>query len=154
MKAQQVNWLGDVILAQPLSFKFMACFACLVILSICIFGYFGTYTKKSTLTGEIVPAAGIVRIFPPQAGVVLESKVKEGQHINAGAVLFVMSSDKASSLGDAQAVISMSIRQRQSLLAAEMARVRSVSSNDRATLITKIASSRKGLAAIDTMIKI
>jgi hypothetical protein len=35
----------------------------------------GTYTRRATVTGQLVPSAGVIRVHTPQAGVVLEKKV-------------------------------------------------------------------------------
>lgn len=60
-----------------------------------LFMSLGQYTKRAHAGGLLVPTTGLIRIQPPQPGVVLERRVKEGQAVRAGDVLFVMSSELA-----------------------------------------------------------
>jgi hypothetical protein len=41
----------------------------------------GTYTERSTVGGQILPEAGLVKVYVPQAGIVLEKRVVEGQAV-------------------------------------------------------------------------
>lgn len=150
--ANQTNWLGGVVLISPLSFKLMAIFGICTFISVVIFGYFGTYTKRAEVTGQIVPEGGIVRVFPQQAGIVLDVRVKEGRHVSRGDVLFVMTSDKTSTVGESQQQISNSIRKRQALLSEEVNRVQVIAKHDRASLVTRVNSVRNQITTIDSMI--
>ncbi|WP_229213414.1 MULTISPECIES: HlyD family secretion protein [unclassified Duganella] len=81
---------------------------------ICFFIFFST-TRKAKCQGVLLPTAGIVRIIPAQAGVILESRVVEGQIIKAGDILFVLSGERSSQLaGSTQKVVSTLLGQRKS----------------------------------------
>lgn len=79
----------------------------------------GEYTRKARVVGFLAPNQGLVKVFTPQAGTVTHCKVKEGQQVQSGDELFVLSSDQASlENNDAQATaITTIIARRDSLLA-------------------------------------
>ena len=54
----------------------------------------GSYTRRATVTGQLVPAAGVLRVFTPQTGVVLEKRVVEGQPVKKGDIMFVLGSER------------------------------------------------------------
>ena len=138
LKSRQVSWLGDISLARPLSFTFMtavsACFCLLVVL----FFIFGSYTKRSTINGELVPDHGMVKVYSPQQGVLLKRYVSEGQVVRSGDVLFLISSDRQqTSVGDTQATISGLVRSRHASLLEELAKTKSLHGLERATALRK-----------------
>jgi membrane fusion protein len=66
-----------------------------------------------------------VRIYPTQAGVVVERKVSDGQTVSQGDVLFVLSSERASSArGETQTAISRALESRIDRLHAELGQQR------------------------------
>ena len=42
------------------------------------FGFWGQYTRKEHVTGYLAPTQGLIKVFTPQAGTVLEKRVSEG----------------------------------------------------------------------------
>ena len=79
--AQRPQTLGRIVLTRPLSYRLLTGLA--VASAVCVGGflYWGTYTQRSTVAGQLVPDAGLVKVHTPQAGVVVEKKVKEGQTV-------------------------------------------------------------------------
>jgi membrane fusion protein len=55
---------------------------------------FGHYTRAVAISGYLVPEGGILRVFAPQSGVIVEKRIKAGDHVDKGDVLFVLSSDR------------------------------------------------------------
>lgn len=79
LEAQGTKLLGQVILT-PKASTLWLCIACaLVGAAIVAFLVLGSYTRRATVTGQLIPSSGVMRIHTPQAGVVLEKKVDEGQ---------------------------------------------------------------------------
>lgn len=82
--------------------------------AIVLFFVLFTTTRKVNCQGVLLPKAGIVRIIPAQPGVVLESRVREGQHVRGGDVLFVLSGERSSSMaGSTQQAVSNLLGQRK-----------------------------------------
>jgi membrane fusion protein len=90
---RKTQWLGAVLLEPRISHKVS------MIVSVCaataIIGilFLGSYTRKERISGWLMPEKGIVRVLPPQAGVVQSIKVKEGAKVAKGDPLLVLSSD-------------------------------------------------------------
>ena len=95
LQARQQQWLGRIVLIRPVSFRVLTLFAIACMVAFALFMLLGQYTKRARASGLLMPTAGLIRIQPPQAGIVLERRVKEGQAVRAGDVLFVMSSELA-----------------------------------------------------------
>lgn len=99
---QSQRLYGTIILRQPWSSTALTLlFACLVGLLIAFFFTAG-FSRKDNLGGLVLPDRGLIRVPVPQAGVVVEKKVVEGQRVRAGDVLFVVSSERSTRRGQTQ----------------------------------------------------
>jgi membrane fusion protein len=113
LTARTTQWLGSVRLTQPIGYYVVAWVGLGIALSLGAFGYFGTYTKKATVIGLVTPAAGVVRISNASAtGALAEVRVREGQTVAAGDVLFIISNERVSDAGATQALIGAELRHR------------------------------------------
>jgi membrane fusion protein len=154
LQARHASSIGAIVLIRPLSFTFLtlcatACACCVV-----LFLLFGTYTKRSTVTGQLVPDVGVVKVLVPQPGIVLSKHVDEGQRVERGATLYVLSSERQSSTqGDVQAAISEQVGRRQSSLQDEVAKTRRLQQEDRNALTKKIDGLDTEIAKIDSLME-
>ena len=92
---QKDRLYGEVLLLHPFSYQLMTGCAVALLLLTVFFLCWGTYTKKETVKGLIVPDKGIVKIFGQQQGIIHKIHVTQGQKINEGAPLFTVTSDKS-----------------------------------------------------------
>ncbi|KVE71806.1 hypothetical protein WI97_02770 [Burkholderia vietnamiensis] len=72
---------------------FLTAIAACMALAVALLFVFGTYTRRTTVEGVIVPDTGLVKVYTQQAGVVLRKAVTEGQHVTRGMVLYTVSTD-------------------------------------------------------------
>lgn len=107
---------GAVLIHQPWRYSVVAALAAALILLAAAFAYFGTYTRKATVSGLLTPAGGMLRLTAPGAGLVSEIHVDEGQAVAAGEPLFVISGERLSADGGTQAAIAVQLRQRLALV--------------------------------------
>jgi membrane fusion protein len=113
LTARSTQWLGSVRLTQPIGYYAVACVGLGIALALGAFGYFGSYTKKATVIGLVTPTAGVVRISNSSGtGALAEVRVREGQTVAAGDVLFVISNERMSDAGATQALIGAELRHR------------------------------------------
>lgn len=113
----------------------------------------GTYTKRSTVEGQLVPVSGLVKVYPLQAGILLKKHVVEGQKVKKGDVLFVLSSDRQSGMqGNIQASISANVAERRQSFEDELAKTRTVQQDERDALTKKIASLESELSELAVQI--
>lgn len=113
------QWMGAIRLAQPISAWLIVGVAVLVSVALIAFISLGTMSKKARVTGITVPTAGNLSIAAPNAGVLIQSHVKEGDVVQAGQVLFTLSTQRQNSQGEITALIAHQLRARQDTLIAE-----------------------------------
>lgn len=121
--AQAAHWLGSVRLHRPWSFAAVTGIALFFACALVAFAAWGDVNRKARLVGLLVPTAGSLNITAPQAGVLLEMPVKEGQRVQAGDVLLVLQTERSSVLngtvGDTTARVAQQIEARQQTLTTE-----------------------------------
>jgi membrane fusion protein len=118
---QRIRLYGTVILARAPSHVFLTCLFTTIALAIIAFFIFFSTTRKAQCQGVLLPTAGVIGLVSVQAGVVAETRVKEGQTVHAGDVLFVLSSERSSSAAaSTQKNISALLETRRDSFAAEL----------------------------------
>jgi membrane fusion protein len=94
---------GAVVLARPLSFTLLTALFVALAAAIVLFLACFSYTRKTSLPGVVLPTQGLIRVVPAQAGQIVEARVHEGQAVQAGDVLFVLSPEHAAPAQDSAA---------------------------------------------------
>ncbi|WP_084004541.1 biotin/lipoyl-binding protein [Terasakiispira papahanaumokuakeensis] len=92
-----LSHMGQVFIHQPSSYAWMALVAFFLILLVAAFVFWGTHTRKVSAPGLLVLSSGVLRILSPTQGQVLDIKVSEGQHVEKGEPLFIISDERISS---------------------------------------------------------
>jgi membrane fusion protein len=127
LKARSARSLGQIILTPHAKTTWLVLIAAVLGVLVVLFLTYGTYTRRATVTGQLVPSAGVIRVHTPQTGVVVERKVNEGQIVQKGDVLFVLNSDRlGSGTREIQADIGQQVDERRRSLEAELARNKGV----------------------------
>jgi membrane fusion protein len=104
--ANRRDTLGPIVLACPVSFGILTCVGLLLASLLGALLAFGAYSAHSTLRGRLVPDRGVIDVHSPQLGTIVDKRVVEGQHVERGEVLFVVSSERlTSALGPAQSAV-------------------------------------------------
>jgi membrane fusion protein len=86
---------GDIVLLPGAGSRWVAIAAMAVVVGLASLLYWGSYTQRATVSGVLQPATGLIRVVPGSTGVVIERKALEGQDVQRGDVLFVLSSDRS-----------------------------------------------------------
>ena len=114
LEARRTSWLGAISLAQPLQLWLLTVLAVLAALAIVAFLVLGTYTRRSSVAGQLVPTRGLATVLAPSTGVVADLRAREGQRVDAGQALAVVKVPRATpSAGDTQAALEARLAQRQ-----------------------------------------
>lgn len=154
LNARQVKWLGEIVLIRPISFSFLCALAGGLAVAVLIFLFFGTYTKRTTVSGQLVPDLGLVKVFVPQYGIVVKKNVVEGQAVKRGDVLYVLSSERYSDTqGSVQATISRQVNARRTSLQNALDKTRRLNEEERAALLNRISGLESELAKIDSQVE-
>ena len=88
VESQRQRLLGEVVLAQPLSFTVLALFMVSIVATVMVFVTTGSYARKETVTGHLSPEKGLVKIHAPRPGIVGQLYVHEGQVVCMSACSF------------------------------------------------------------------
>ena len=154
LTAARTQSLGAIVLVGPLSFATLTGAAALFACAIVAFLIFGSFTQRSTVSGQLVAEAGLVRVYAPQAGIVLERHVLEGQSLKSGDPLFVVSTERSSAANvDTQALISERVRSRENALQAEIQNTRTLQQRESEDLDHKAAGLQSELAQLQSQIQ-
>jgi membrane fusion protein len=149
VEGRRQAWLGTIQLVRPVP---LAVLTLLVVVIAVLAGAFlveGRYTRKARITGVLVPDRGVLRLVPPQAGTVLETRVVEGGSVREGDVLFVLSVDRASVSGDTQAAVQQSLAARRSSLQDAARRTAQLRAEQAGALDRQILDVRQELSQMD-----
>lgn len=126
VEAQSASQHGDIVLVPGGSSRWTALAALMLVLVLLAYLILGSYTRRSTVTGQLTPSDGLIRIIATQPGVVIERKARDGQQVRRGDVLFVTSGDRAGpDAGNYQRGITEQITARINSLQAELLRLNS-----------------------------
>lgn len=106
LQAQKASSHGRIVMIQPPSLILLSGAALVFTSAVVLFFLFGSYTRHSTVSGQLLPDAGLIRIYSPATGVVLERRVREDQHVNPGDVLFVVSGERSIGAGNSNLDVS------------------------------------------------
>lgn len=122
---------GEIVLIRPLTLSFLTGVAAIIAVAFVSFFVLGSYTKRSTTSGQLVPDLGIIKVVAPQIGTVAEKNVVEGQTVTRGEVLYVITSEhRSSAFGETQALMSERTRARIRNLQQQIENTRSLSLSD------------------------
>ncbi len=139
LNAQKPKWLGNIILVRPLSYTILTWVAAACALLVVIFLIWGSYTKRSTVIGQLLPDIGVVKVYTPQLAVVAQKLVVEGQEVKKGDPLYVLSSERQSGAqGAIQAAISQQVQSRRQSLIEELEKTRRLQREERDALAKRI----------------
>ncbi|MFA5630677.1 MAG: HlyD family efflux transporter periplasmic adaptor subunit [Porticoccaceae bacterium] len=116
LSSQNSAHLGRVLIHQPWGYTVAATVSGILILLVISFAWFGTYTRKTTVSGLLVPAEGVLRLTAPGTGTLSQVNVTEGQRVEAGDRLFILSGERLSSSGGVQESIGKQLHRRLAIL--------------------------------------
>lgn len=85
---------GEIMLVPGTSSRWVALLGLGVVLALGLLITQGSYTRRSTVSGQLFPSEGLIRVSAAQPGVVAELHIRNGQLVRRGEVLLVLSGDR------------------------------------------------------------
>lgn len=154
-------WHGKVILIQPLGMRAASAAVILFAIGAVLFLTQAQYTRRMSAPGVLAPDSGLIKVQSPQGGIILERRVREGQQVRAGDVLYVVSaevmyapgSDHAARAGATAAQLEQ-LRARQALIEADGVHSAAVERAERREAQAKAASLEAEVQQLDQEIAV
>lgn len=94
IKSRLDRSLGSTRINIPLSFKVVSIISFGLLSILLMFIFFAEISEKISVPGYLDADKGIVTIYSEQGGTILKSALEEGQRVNKGDILFVLSHDE------------------------------------------------------------
>lgn len=140
LQHQRARWLGEVVLIRPVTLRVFVLIAISCAGAILAFLVWGQYTRHTTVSGQLVPDTGLVRVYAPAGGIVSRKAVSEGQSVQRGDLLYVLTSERQDATSSpVQASISREVLSRKTSLQDELAKTRLMQREERAGLEERAA---------------
>jgi membrane fusion protein len=148
--ARRGEWLGSVIVAASLSRWLLTLLALTLALAVLLLLFFGQYTRRETVSGQLVPSTGLINIAAPSMGTITRSQVRDGQQVKVGDVLLELSSEQASAaLGDTQTLVAQQLGIQHARLRSDLANQKLLAAQYADTVRAKIVLLHSQLKQID-----
>lgn len=119
LAARQAQWLGTIRIARPMSFSLVTAASLAMAAALIAYACWGEVTRKVTVHGVLLPAGGLINVAAPQAGVITDSLVREGDEVQAGQPLLRIRSERITAGGDAALLTTQALAARRASLEAE-----------------------------------
>ncbi|WP_126284960.1 HlyD family secretion protein [Burkholderia stagnalis] len=148
LDATRHKLMGAVSLYSPPYRWLMIGVATALTLVVVAFFVFGTYTKRERVAGQLLPAKGLLTVAPPLTGTVIDTRVREGQAVAAGAELLAISAEVATELGGTREMVARQLKFQRSRLETDLAGQSELDSEARRGLRARAAALHDQLAQI------
>ncbi len=150
LEAKRRGWLGGISLARPTGLWWLTLAAALAATLVALFLVLGTYTRRSTVTGQLVPSKGLSTVLAPATGIVSRLDAVEGDRVRNGQVLAVVTVPRATvAEGDTLVALEQRLaRRRESLIEGQDAQ-RELLETRGAGLRAQLAVARQELAQLE-----
>ena len=102
-QAKKNCWTGQIVLVRPFSLQFLTFCAVALAAILVAFLIFGSYTNKTTVTGQLLPTTGVVRVYSQDMGIIANQHVMNGDFVKKGDILFTLFTSRNDDNGSIQA---------------------------------------------------
>lgn len=106
---------GSVLIHQPPSYYIIAVISLAMVTASLALAYFGTYTRKASARGLLMPEQGLFRLVAPSSGQVSTVNVREGQSVDLGQPLFTLTTAQVTSSGPTHLLVRDQLERRLGL---------------------------------------
>ncbi len=148
--ARRLSLIGESLEAHPVSYPRLTAASVAIVLALILFACFGELARKAQVHGYLAPSAGLIKVYAPHPGTLIERRVAEGQSVRRGDELFVVSPEGASTqIAETQATAIAQLEQRLKNLEAERADQQQLATVQAGALRDSIASQERELQELD-----
>ena len=151
-EAKKHKWTGRIVLTRPFSFVFFTWCAAAVAAVILLFLIFGSYTRKTTVEGQLLPVSGLVKVYAPDMGIISEKKFNDGDFVRQGDELFTLSTSRYSGSGDIQQRLAAEAALKKTLLLQEIGHAQRLHEGDERSLRSGLAKLQSQLGDVNKQV--
>lgn len=119
VQAQAASFLGAIRVAHRPGHWAAAGGALVVALALVGFSAWGEVTRKAHVPGLLMPQQGTLPLSANAAGTLTERRVREGEFVHAGQVLFIITTERRAEQGDTALLVAQTLQQREQSLHTE-----------------------------------
>ncbi|HEY2345119.1 MAG TPA: HlyD family efflux transporter periplasmic adaptor subunit [Xanthomonadaceae bacterium] len=120
-EARRNDSLGSATCAPRLSHWLVTSLAVAISVGVLSFLFFGHYTRRERVDGELIPVSGLFNVVAPFNGTIAGVRVRDGQAVKAGDVLLEVTAENYSAtLGDTHAFVLEQLRARKAQLSDDL----------------------------------
>lgn len=149
VQQQSARLDGDVIIAQPVSSSFLTTVLLCVVIAIIAFLSLTSFNRKETVSGYLKPDIGLAKVVSSRAGVIQQVYVDDGQQVQAGDRLALVTVPEHLSAGDSlTGTLFQGLLQQTELVNLRKQQVISQLSQQETELTTRLTLSRNLLSDI------
>ncbi|HEX6443033.1 MAG TPA: HlyD family efflux transporter periplasmic adaptor subunit [Stellaceae bacterium] len=146
---------GDIALLQPVSTKLLVWLLTGAVTIAIVFLCFAQFSRKQTVSGFLIPAAGTLKVFPTREGVVTAVYVTEGQQVKAGDPLFAVATPEIAADGeDVNAAKLAALKQQKGALGQQIGGEQKNAAAERDRLTALVASTQQQIGNLRSQIDI
>jgi membrane fusion protein len=140
-RARREDWLGTVLLVAPVRRWIVAALSVVLGISVFAFLFLAHYTRRETVSGMLIPDAGLMNVVAVTPGTLMGLRVHGGQRVKAGDVLLEISSDRNSaSLGSSGERLAAELERQRKGLQSDLANQRELEADRLAAIEDRLRS--------------
>ncbi|MDH7791628.1 membrane fusion protein [Ochrobactrum sp. AN78] len=151
--AQRSAWLGSPRLIQPISVQLATVIGIVVISLILAVLILGEYTRRVRVYGAVVPSAGVLHVFTPQTGRLVQVHATEAGVVKTGDPLFLIVTDATTGLGETESVVKEQLQSRIDELREAMRQRVLLDEVEKRALGERLRSVTREIERVDAQIK-
>lgn len=153
--AQREKLLGELSVARPVPLWIFTLLAAVCAVVMVAFAFWGEYTRRERVEGFLALDAGAARLLAPEAGVVAELLVKEGDEVEAGAAVIRLSLERATISGVSSGeLVQRELKERLTTLESEKEQTQRLAEQQAVALNQRINDLNKEVEQLDAEIKL
>ena len=120
LEANKTTMIGTVALYCPPYRWLVISLVGFITVAIAAFFIFGSYTKRETATGQLMPAKGIMNVVSMSAGTVMDIAVEEGKLVKKGDAIATISSEVFTALGQTREKVAQQLQLQRARLQVDL----------------------------------
>ena len=153
--AQREKLLGAVSIARPVPWWVFTALASGFAVALLLFVFLGESTRRERVEGFLALDAGVARLLAPEAGILADLTVREGDEVAEGAAIARLSLERSTTAGtSASELVQRELSGRLSTLQGEIARERELAEQQATQTRIRIDNLQRELKQFDDELKL